>query len=113
MSTVAVDVTAGNFTPVGITPGNVGLSAGQSNVFLRSTRTQATQALALTDLITGSNDYFSVTITAGAGKTLDLTSVTFGFNTNNNNDVPGGDFTTTAALLGGLGMLALLRRRRH
>ena len=94
-STVATDVTAGNFTPVGINPANVGLS-GAGNAFLRSTRTQATQALALTDLNAGLNDYQTVTISAGPGKFLDLTSVTFGFNANNNNS--GGNFTSTAVL---------------
>ena len=97
-STVATDVTAGNFTPVGINPGNVGLSGTGNNAFLRSTRTQGTEALALSDLGSGLNDYQTVTISAAPGKFLDLTSVTFGFNANNNNDLAGGAFTSTAVL---------------
>ena len=96
-STVATDVTAGNFTPVGVVPTNVGLS-GTGNIFLRSTRTQGTEALALSDLGSGLNDYQTVTISAAPGKFLDLTSVTFGFNANNNNDLAGGAFTSTAVL---------------
>jgi hypothetical protein len=96
-STVATDVTAGNFTPVGVVPTNVGLS-GAGNIFLRSTITQGTEALALSDLDSGLKDYQTVTISAAPGKFLDLTSVTFGFNANNNNDALGGAFTSTAVL---------------
>lgn len=103
VTSFATDVVPGNFTPTGNVPTTVGLSGG-GNSFVRANNTKSSEALALTDLGTPAGDYHQVTISAGPGKTLDLTSLTFllGHTTDNSTS-----FTSTAVLtssVNGFGM---------
>ena len=93
-STVAADVTANNFIANGDVGNRIGFS-GSGNIFLRSTISESTETLALADMAVPQDDYFQVTISAGVGKTLDLTSVTFFLGHTTDNPT---SFTSTAVL---------------
>jgi hypothetical protein len=96
IAATAVDpgVTAGLFSANGVYSTNIGISAS-GNAYLRSTTSEATQALVLADMAVPQDEYFQVTISADAGMVLNLTSLTFflGHTTDNATS-----FTSTAVL---------------